>query len=68
MLEKKRLKKDDAIEYRVYTEKNQDSLLTDKLLDLFVQAFINKELDTLANQRSNRNILDKDGENNGWKE
>ena len=64
MLEKNKLKKNEVTEYRVYTEKNQDSVLVDKLLDLFVQTFINTELDTLINQRSNSSTLDRDGESN----
>ena len=40
-------------EYRVYSDKSQDSELASKLLDLFVRAYIVSELDELQTQRNN---------------
>ena len=40
-------------EYRVYSDKSQDSELVSKLLDLFIRAYIESELDELQTQRNN---------------
>ena len=40
-------------EYRVYSDKSQDSELASKLLDLFVRAYIESELDEQQTQRNN---------------
>ena len=40
-------------EYRVYSDKSQDSELVSKLLGLFVRAYIESELDEQQNQRNN---------------
>lgn len=40
-------------EYRVYSDKSQDRELADKLLDLFIRAFMKSELDELQAQRDN---------------
>ena len=40
-------------EYRVYSDKSQDSELVSKLLDLFVRAYIESELDEQQTQRNN---------------
>ena len=40
-------------EYRVYSDKSQDSELVSKLLDLFIRAYIESELDELQTQRDN---------------
>lgn len=56
----------DNTEYKVYMGKGQEEEveLANKLLDIFVQAFIKRELDTLANQRSNINPINKEDESN----
>ena len=40
-------------EYRVYSDKSQDRELASKLLDLFIRAYIESELDELQTQRDN---------------
>ena len=40
-------------EYRVYSDKSQDSELVSKLLDLFIRAYIESELDEQQSQRNN---------------
>lgn len=40
-------------EYRVYSDQSQDRELADKLLDLFIGAFMKSELDELQAQRDN---------------
>lgn len=40
-------------EYRVYSDKSQDSELASKLLDLFIRAYIESELDEQQTQRDN---------------
>ena len=40
-------------EYRVYSDKSQDNELVSKLLDLFIRAYIESELDELQTQRDN---------------
>ena len=40
-------------EYRVYSDKSQDNELASKLLDLFVRAYIESELDEQQTQRNN---------------
>ena len=40
-------------EYRVYSDQSQDRELADKLLDLFIRAFMKSELDELQAQRDN---------------
>lgn len=40
-------------EYRVYSDKSQDNELASKLLDLFIRAYIESELDELQTQRNN---------------
>ena len=40
-------------EYRVYSDKSQDSELVSNLLDLFVRAYIESELDEQQTQRDN---------------
>ena len=40
-------------EYRVYSDKSQDSELVSKLLDLFIRAYIESELDEQQTQRNN---------------
>jgi spore coat polysaccharide biosynthesis protein SpsF (cytidylyltransferase family) len=54
----------DTTEYRIYSEHSQDTELANKLLDLFVQAFINTELDTLISQRSNNNPISEEDKTN----
>ncbi len=53
MAKKKQTKPTDTTEYRIYMEHSQEGELVDKLLDLFVHAFICTELDIPTNQRSN---------------
>lgn len=57
-------KQQDKTEYRIYSNQVQDTILVDKLLDLFVQAFINTELDTLISQRSNNNPISEEDKTN----
>lgn len=57
-------KPQDKTEYRIYSDSVQDTILVDKLLDLFVQAFINTELDTLISQRSNNNPISEEDKTN----
>ena len=40
-------------EYRVYSDKSQDSELVSKLLDLFIRAYMESKLDELQTQRNN---------------
>lgn len=40
-------------EYRVYSDKSQDGKLVSKLLDLFIRAYIESELDEQQSQRDN---------------
>ena len=40
-------------EYRVYSDKSQDSELVSKILDLFIRAYIESELDEQQTQRNN---------------
>ena len=40
-------------EYRVYSDKSKDSELVSKLLDLFIRAYMESELDELQTQRNN---------------
>lgn len=56
-------KPQDKTECRIYSDQAEDTILVDKLLDLFVQAFINTELDTLMSQRSNNNPVEEDKTN-----
>ena len=63
MAKKKQTKPTDTTEYRIYSEHSQEGELANKLLDLFVQAFINTELDTLMTQRSNNNPVEEDKTN-----
>lgn len=53
-------------EYKVYAGKGQEEEveLANRLLDIFVQAFIKTELDTLANQRSNITLINEEDESN----
>lgn len=54
----------DTTEYRIYSNQAEDTELVNKLLDLFVQAFINTELDTLISQRSNNNPISEEDKTN----
>ena len=40
-------------EYRVYSDKSKDRELASKLLDLFIRAYIESELDEQQSQRDN---------------
>ena len=53
-------------EYRVYSDKSQDSELVSKLLDLFIRAYIESELDEQQTQRNNScpQGSNKEGESN----
>lgn len=43
----------DETTFNVYSEQNQDYELANKLLDLFIRAFMKSELDELQAQRDN---------------
>lgn len=53
MAKRKQTKPTDTTEYRVYSDSGEDNILVDRLLDLFVHAFMCTELDIPTNQRSN---------------
>ena len=53
MAKKKQTKPTDTTEYRIYMEHSQEGELVDKLLDLFVHAFIKTELDEIISWRDN---------------
>lgn len=46
-------------EYRVYCDSESMDVLRDKVFGLFVQAFINTELDTMTKQRDNTDSIKK---------
>ena len=52
--------KNNSTEYRVYSNKSDDTILTNLLLDLLVTNFVKKEVDSLANQRDNNISLGAD--------
>lgn len=52
--------KNNSTEYRVYSNKSDDTILTNLLLDLLVTNFVKKEVDSLANQRDNNIPLGAD--------
>lgn len=43
----------DTTEYRVYSDPSEDNILVDKLLDLFVHAYMYTLLDIPSSKRSN---------------